>query len=111
MKAHEKHASTIRTNPPRLLSVPDAADGSEAVQSYGDLLDEHIEQDQIAKAQKLVDEIIGANVDLAGENYIPPAEEVDLYRRVAEEGHVDSMLALGMLLRDAAASLGMPSKH
>ena len=61
-----KHASTIRTNPPRLLSVSDAADGSEAVQSYGDLLDEHIEQDQIAKAQKLADEIIGANVDLAG---------------------------------------------
>lgn len=79
-----------------------AAEGSEAAQSYRDLLDEHIEQDQIAKAQKLADEIMGANVDLAGDNYIPPAEEVDLYRRAAEEGHVDSMLALGMLLRDGA---------
>ena len=58
-----------------------AADGSESAQSYRDLLDEHIEKDQIAKAQKLADEIMRANTDLAGDNYIPSLEEVDLYRR------------------------------
>jgi len=79
-----------------------AADGSESAQSHRDLLDKHIEKDQIAKAQKLADEIMRANTDLAGENFIPLPEEVDLYRRAAEEGHVDSMLAFGLLLRDGA---------
>ena len=52
--------------------------------------------------QKLADEIMGANIDLAGDNYVPPPEEIDIYRREAEKGHVDSMLASGMLLREGA---------
>ena len=52
--------------------------------------------------QKLADEIMGANIDLAGDNYVPPPEEIDIYRREAEKGHVDSMLASGMLLREGS---------
>ena len=79
-----------------------AADGSEAAQSYRDLLDKHIGKDQIANEQKLAYEMMKANTHLAGYNYVPPPEEVDLYRRAAEEGHVDSMLALGLFLKDGA---------
>ena len=79
-----------------------AADGSEFAQSYRDLLDKHIEKDQIAKAQELTQQMMKANADLAGDNYIPPPEEVDFIRRAAEKGHVDSMLAFGLLLRDDA---------
>ncbi len=79
-----------------------AADGSEAAQSYRVLLDKHIEKDQIAKAQKLAYEMMKANTHLAEYNYVPPPEEVDLYRRAAEKGHVDSMLALGLFLKDGA---------
>lgn len=36
--------------------------------------------------QKLADEIMGANVDLAGDYYVPQPEEVDIYRRGQRRG-------------------------
>ena len=52
--------------------------------------------------QKLADEIMEANIDLAGDNYVPPPAEVGIYRREAEKRHGDSMMVSGMLLRERA---------
>ena len=65
-------------------------------------MDKHIEKDQIAKAKKLANEIMWVNTYMAGDKYVPSPEEVDLYRRAAEKGHVDSMLSLGLFHEDGA---------
>ena len=79
-----------------------AINGWEGGEGFEKSMGEFLEAESIKRYQQQAHDRIKANADLAGDSYIPPPEEVDFIRRAAEKGHVDSMLAFGLLLRDGA---------
>jgi len=89
------------------LFVADA-NGWEGGENLEKSLGEYLESKEIKEAQELAQQMMKANADLAGDNYIPPTEDdqppseerVALIREGAEKGHVDSMFLMGVLYRD-----------
>jgi TPR repeat protein len=85
-----------------------AANEWEGGENFEKSFGEYLEGKEIKEAQELAQQMMKANADLAGENYIPQTEEdqppseerVALAREAAERGHVESMFVMGTLYRD-----------